>query len=45
VLADGQSAAVVFDTRFLIEWPEHLNGGLVNIDLVGSMVLVPILST
>jgi hypothetical protein len=35
----------VFDTRFLIEWPEHLSGGFVNVDLVGSMVLVPIFST
>jgi len=33
---------MVFDTRFLIRWPEHLGGGLVNIDLVGSMLLVPV---
>jgi hypothetical protein len=35
---------VVFDTRFLVEWPEHLGGGLLNIDLVGSMVLAPVLA-
>jgi hypothetical protein len=35
----------VFDTRFLIEWPEHLGGGLMNIDLAGSMVLTPLLAS
>jgi hypothetical protein len=44
-LADGRSAAVVFDTTFLVKWPEHFGGGCVNIDVVGSMFLVPMLAT
>jgi len=36
---------VVYDTSFLIQWPEHLGGGVVNVDVTGSMILVPIAGT
>ncbi len=44
-LADGRPVHVGFDTRFTINWPEQLGGGSVNLDLVGGMVLVPLLGT
>jgi hypothetical protein len=43
VLQRGRSANVGYDTRFLIEWPEHLGGGAVELDLRGTMSLVPTL--
>jgi len=44
VLRQGRPAHVGYNTRFLINWPEHLGGGTVFLDLRGTMVLVPILS-
>jgi len=44
-LADGRSAAVLFDTTFLINWPEMLGGGCTSLDVTGSMLLVPFLET
>ena len=43
-LRSGVPVVVGYDTRFLINWPDHLGGGVVNVDLVGSMVLTPIMS-
>jgi hypothetical protein len=34
-----------YATQFLINWPRHLGGGSVYLDLKGSMVLAPLLST
>jgi hypothetical protein len=34
---------VGYNTTFLLEWPENLGGGTVQIDLEGTMVLVPTL--
>jgi len=35
---------VGYNTTFLLAWPEHLGGGTVQIDLEGTMVLVPTLA-
>jgi hypothetical protein len=43
-LKEGRPVNVVYDTTFLINWPEHLGSGFVNLDLVGSMLLVPTLA-
>ena len=34
-----------FDTTFLINWPEHLGGGSIGVDVSGAMVLAPLLGT
>jgi hypothetical protein len=34
-----------FDTTFLINWPEQLGGGSIDIDVSGAMVLAPLLGT
>jgi hypothetical protein len=34
-----------YETRFLINWPEHLGGGFIHLDLEGTMVLAPQLAT
>jgi len=34
-----------FDTTFLINWPEHLGGGAITVDVTGAMVLAPLLGT
>jgi hypothetical protein len=44
-LRDGRSVTVAYETTFLINWPEHLGGGSVNLDLEGAMVLIPTLGT
>lgn len=44
-LKAGKSVHVQFDTTFLINWPSHLGGGAVSLDLEGTMVLVPSLAT
>jgi hypothetical protein len=36
---------VRFDTTFLINWPEHLGGGSITIDVTGAMLLAPQLGT
>jgi hypothetical protein len=41
----GRSIQIQYETRFLINWPEHLGGGNVYVDLDGTMVLVPLLAT
>ena len=43
VLSDNRPAQVGYDTRFLILWPEHLGGGEVRVEFVGTMTLVPLL--
>jgi hypothetical protein len=44
-LADNRPVQVGYSTRFLILWPEHLNGGEVQVEFAGTMTLVPLLST
>jgi hypothetical protein len=34
-----------FDTTFLVNWPEHLGGGSINVAVTGAMVLDPLLGT
>ncbi len=34
-----------YDTTFLVNWPKHLGGGSVHLELEGSMLLVPLLTT
>lgn len=43
-LAEGRSVQVQYSTRFLINWPEHLGGGSINVDLDGTMILMPLLA-
>jgi hypothetical protein len=43
-LKRGTPVVVAYDTRFLINWPEHLGGANVYMDLVGTMVLTPSMS-
>jgi hypothetical protein len=43
VLKNGRSVQVLYTTTFLINWPDHLGGGSGNLDLEGSMRLVPVL--
>lgn len=42
-LRDGRPVHVQYDTTFLINWPDHLGGGSVSLDLRGVMLLVPLL--
>jgi hypothetical protein len=35
---------MLYGTRFFVNWPEHLGGGSINIDLAGTMVLIPLLA-
>jgi hypothetical protein len=44
VLKEGRPARVQYETRFIVNWPDHLGGGDVFVDLEGTMVLVPLLS-
>lgn len=34
---------MLYETRFLINWPEHLGGGSVTIGFEGSMTLLPVM--
>jgi len=34
---------VAYDTKFFIQWPEHLGGGSITIDLEGTMIMSPLL--
>lgn len=43
-LRRGKSVHVLYETRFLINWPEQLGGGTVIADVDGSMLMVPMLS-
>jgi hypothetical protein len=43
VLRDGRSATVAYETRFLINWPEHLGGGFDYLDLKGAMTILPLM--
>jgi hypothetical protein len=43
-LQQGRSVPVAYETRFLLQWPEHLGGGTVTIDLEGTMMLEPLLA-
>jgi hypothetical protein len=45
VLRQGRPVHVRFETTFLINWPEHLGGGSIDIDVSGAMVLAPLLGT
>ncbi|HEY1365837.1 MAG TPA: hypothetical protein VGF23_01945 [Gaiellaceae bacterium] len=40
-LREGRSVSVLYETRFFIEWPEHLGGESSYLDVAGSMVLRP----
>jgi hypothetical protein len=44
-LREGRLVHVAYDTTFLINWPQHLGGGSVNLSLEGAMVLIPELGT
>lgn len=44
-MRDGQTINVAYDTTFLINWPQHLGGGSINLSFEGAMVLVPELGT
>jgi hypothetical protein len=35
---------VAYETTFLVNWPQHLGGGSVQIPLEGAMVLIPLLN-
>lgn len=34
---------MAYDTTFLLQWPEHLGGGVVTIDFTGAMRIVPLM--
>lgn len=42
-LKEGRSAFVDWTTHFVLQWPELLGGGTVEVDVEGSMEFVPIL--
>jgi hypothetical protein len=42
-LREGRSCPTVYDTRFLLQWPEHLGGGQLEIEFQGAMTLVPLM--
>jgi hypothetical protein len=42
-LRDGRPSYVDWTTHFVVQWPEFLGGGVVEIDADGSMQLTPIL--
>jgi hypothetical protein len=45
VLREGRPCTTVYETTFLIQWPEPLGGGSVKVDLDGSMGLIPLMGT
>jgi len=42
-LRDGLPCTTAYETAFLIQWPDHLGGGTVEVVLEGSMGLVPVM--
>lgn len=40
-LQQGKVTPTLWESRFLIQWPEHLGGGEVVMFMEGSMILVP----
>jgi hypothetical protein len=42
-LKENVPVQIKYETTFLVTWPEHLGGGESNIDLEGTMMLVPLL--
>jgi hypothetical protein len=42
-LRAGRPAWVDWTTHFVLQWPELLGGGVVEVDIDGSMEFVPIL--
>ena len=44
MLQQGVPCHVLYETRFFVDWPEHLGGSSVSIDLAGTMVLIPLLA-
>ncbi len=42
-LQEGRSVTMLYDTTFLINWPEHLGGTSTTVSLHGSMVLIPLM--
>jgi hypothetical protein len=42
-LREGRPAWVDWTTHFVLQWPELLGGSIVEIDIDGSLELVPIL--
>jgi hypothetical protein len=44
-LREGGSVDMYYDTTFLVNWPKHLGGGSVYLELEGSMLLAPLLTT
>jgi hypothetical protein len=43
-LREGGIVQMQWGSQFMVNWPQHLGGGSVYIDLEGSMVLTPLLS-
>jgi hypothetical protein len=44
-LREGRPVHIAYETTFLINWPQHLGGGSINLALEGAMVLIPTLGT
>jgi hypothetical protein len=44
-LTEGSPVQVQYETTFFVNWPEHLGGGSVEVDLYGTMILDPLLLT
>jgi hypothetical protein len=42
-LKEGRPAFADWTTHFVLQWPELLGGGIVEVDVDGSMEFVPIL--
>lgn len=43
MLRDGKPATMAYQTRFLINWPEHLGGSYDYLDLTGAMTILPLM--
>jgi hypothetical protein len=44
-LQDGRSLSSVYDTTFLIKWPEALGGKVITVSFYGAMTMVPSMGT
>jgi hypothetical protein len=42
-LRSAKPVTMLYDTTFLIAWPQHLGGGEVELTLHGSLTLIPMM--
>ncbi|HEX8054535.1 MAG TPA: hypothetical protein VF517_16225 [Thermoleophilaceae bacterium] len=43
VLREGRSVNSIYNTTFLLKWPDHLGGEATHVTFEGSLVIIPTL--